>query len=159
MRKIDKIIVHCSASHWGNLEEVRFWHLEKGWKDIGYHFLIENKYTLYTDFVRQQPNSFSNGRILQGRSVSEYGAHVKGMNKSTIGICLIGVSVFSAKQKRSLYRLLMGLVKKYKLSYKDVLGHYECPTGKAQGKTCPNLDMNHIRKSLKWRLRFVGYFK
>ena len=43
MRKIDKIIVHCTATPEGRhttVEDVRRWHLDRGWSDIGYHFLI-----------------------------------------------------------------------------------------------------------------------
>ena len=35
MRKINKIIIHCSASDFGNAQRVREWHLERGWSDIG----------------------------------------------------------------------------------------------------------------------------
>ena len=44
MRKIRKIIIHCSATPEGkdiDAEEIRQWHLDKGWRDIGYHYVIK----------------------------------------------------------------------------------------------------------------------
>ena len=45
MRKINKFIVHCSATREGQdvtVETIRKWHVEgRGWSDIGYHFYID----------------------------------------------------------------------------------------------------------------------
>ena len=49
MRKINKIIVHCTATQESkdvSLDEVRRWHLNRGWRDIGYHFLIQRDGTV-----------------------------------------------------------------------------------------------------------------
>ena len=76
MRKINKIIVHCTATQESkdvSVDEVRRWHLKRGWKGIGYHYVV-----------------LLDGTIEYGRSVYEPGAHVKGMNKNSIGICYIG---------------------------------------------------------------------
>ena len=77
MRQIDKIIVHCSATREGeNFEvaEIRKWHVEgRGWSDIGYHFYID----LY-------------GEIHKGRDIAKIGAHCKGHNRNSIGICYCG---------------------------------------------------------------------
>ena len=43
MRRIDKIILHCSATQEGKnikTETIRKWHLKRGWRDIGYHFVV-----------------------------------------------------------------------------------------------------------------------
>ena len=76
MREINKIIVHCSATREGeNFEvaEIRKWHLARGFSDIGYHFYID----LY-------------GEIHKGRDISKIGAHCKGHNRNSIGICYCG---------------------------------------------------------------------
>ena len=76
MREINKIIVHCSATREGeNFEvaEIRKWHLARGFNDIGYHFYID----LY-------------GEIHKGRDISKIGAHCKGHNRNSIGICYCG---------------------------------------------------------------------
>ena len=44
MRRIKKVIIHCSATPEGRdvkTETIRQWHLDKGWSDIGYHYVIE----------------------------------------------------------------------------------------------------------------------
>lgn len=82
MRKINEIIVHASATKKGWWEgrgveairdEFRRWHKSNGWDDIGYHFVID-----------------TDGAIAKGREVSVMGAHVKGKNRNSIGICLVG---------------------------------------------------------------------
>ena len=76
MREINKIIIHCSATREGeNFEvaEIRKWHLARGFNDIGYHFYID----LY-------------GEIHKGRDITKIGAHCKGHNRNSIGICYCG---------------------------------------------------------------------
>ena len=76
MREINKIIVHCSATREGEnyeVAEIRKWHLARGFSDIGYHFYID----LY-------------GEIHKGRDINKIGAHCKGHNRNSIGICYCG---------------------------------------------------------------------
>jgi N-acetylmuramoyl-L-alanine amidase len=76
-RKINKIIVHCSATREGqhiDVDTIRDWHTNgRGWSDIGYHYII------YLD-----------GTVHAGRPVERSGAHTKGHNSNSIGICYIG---------------------------------------------------------------------
>ena len=82
MRPIAEIIVHCAATqqNWMHgksldqkIEEIRRWHRSRGWSDIGYHFVIDR-----------------NGDAGLGRPIGRTGAHVKGHNTGTIGVCLLG---------------------------------------------------------------------
>lgn len=83
MRKITEIIVHCTATRadwWASkrtsekVREIKRWHVQdRGWADIGYHFLIDR-----------------DGTIAKGRDIARDGAHVQGKNKGTIGISLFG---------------------------------------------------------------------
>lgn len=76
MRKINKIILHCSATKEGKnftVEDITLWHKERGFKTIGYHFVI------YLD-----------GSVHVGRLIEDIGAHVSGHNSDSIGICYIG---------------------------------------------------------------------
>lgn len=83
MRNINEIIVHCSATkpEWmadrpvaDKVAEIRRWHVEeRGWRDIGYHVVIDR-----------------DGSVMDGRPISQAGAHVRGHNANSIGICLIG---------------------------------------------------------------------
>ena len=67
MRRIDQIIVHCTATPAGretSVDEIRRWHLERGFSDIGYHFVIG-----------------LDGCIEDGRPLVKIGAHCKGKNR------------------------------------------------------------------------------
>lgn len=73
---VDWLVVHCSATppHMDIGEDwIRGEHVKKGWDDIGYHVVIRR-----------------NGVREFGRPLDVRGAHVKGYNSNSIGICLIG---------------------------------------------------------------------
>ncbi len=76
MRKINKIIIHCSATREGediSAATIDRWHRDRGWSGIGYHYIVS-----------------LNGNIEYGRPIDKQGAHVKNHNKGSIGICYIG---------------------------------------------------------------------
>ena len=76
MRKIDRIVVHCSATRENadySVDDIRGWHKQRGFRDIGYHFLIG-----------------LSGDIKKGRPIEQVGAHAKGYNTHSIGICYVG---------------------------------------------------------------------
>lgn len=76
MRRIDKIILHCSATPEGKpftVEDIRRWHKGNGWSDIGYHYVVH-----------------LDGSVHAGRPESMVGAHCRGYNGSSIGVCYIG---------------------------------------------------------------------
>lgn len=141
MRKINLLVVHCSGSDlkeddsierikhlhtspknipmkWGKYETNGF-----SWNDIGYHFVITK-----------------DGVIHIGRPIEEIGAHVKGFNASSVGICLTGESDFSEAQFKALRKLVNDLISNLGLSIIDVLGHYEL----TRGKTCPNFNVQKV---------------
>ena len=82
-RRIDEIIVHCSATRPGWMDgkplearvaEIRRWHVkDRGWSDIGYHWIIDR-----------------DGKVMAGRTEEKPGAHCRGRNRHSIGICLLG---------------------------------------------------------------------
>lgn len=131
MRKIKEIIIHCSATPPSmdiGAKEIRDWHVNfNGWSDIGYH-----------DIIRR------NGRIEEGRPLSRIGAHCKGHNRNSIGICLVGgtretrpkvpENNFTVEQFKSLQRLLGA----YSVQYPDakIYGHNEFSS-----KACPSFDV------------------
>ena len=138
MRKINKIIIHCSASEFGNAQRIREWHLEKGWSDIGYHYVINNGKVFKDDKINQR---VQDGFIEKGRDDSIVGAHTQGQNSNSIGICLIGNKDFTKEQFNSLDTLLDSLLKAYNLAKNDVYGHYNFSS-----KTCPNFDVQEFMK-------------
>lgn len=76
MREINKIIIHCSDTPEGRDDraaDIRRWHLERGFGDIGYHYIID-----------------LDGTIEAGRDIDVAGAHCAGHNAKSIGICYVG---------------------------------------------------------------------
>jgi len=77
MRNINIIIIHCSATRPNmdiGLAEIRDWHVNgNAWSDVGYHRIIRR-----------------DGTLENGRSFGVAGAHCKGHNHDSIGICLVG---------------------------------------------------------------------
>lgn len=136
MRNIKKIIIHCSASDNKNHDSIaviRRWHKAKGYKDVGYHYFI-NKL----------------GRIEQGRPLEQIGAHVRGHNRDSIGICLSGLNHFTDKQRESLKKLLK-TIKKLTSKNLPVYPHNKF----TKKKTCPNFD---IEKFLNGNLEIIKQY-
>jgi N-acetylmuramoyl-L-alanine amidase len=145
-RKIDTIVIHCSATEFGNRHLFARWHKKLGWDDVGYHFIITNSYPTKRSWYEKKPDFKSDGKIEKGRPADIAGAHVRLHNENTIGICLVGDRTFTSKQFLSLKKIIASLRRKFKIS--SIKGHYEFDTGAEQGKTCPNIDMDWLRKLL-----------
>ncbi len=138
MREIDKIIVHCSASEFGSARLIDRWHRERGWRMIGYHYVILNGYRRKGVYSEDD-----DGLIEPGRPLELVGAHCRGYNKTSIGICLIGDRLFSEKQLfYALPSLVRELMEKFGLGLEDIYGHREFN----RAKSCPNLDVREVLK-------------
>jgi ssDNA-binding Zn-finger/Zn-ribbon topoisomerase 1 len=153
----EKIFIHCSDSDFGNMSLIRKWHSDpppkgRGWRTIGYHFVIPNGYPTCHHMRNAIRWEFLDGTVEVGRPLdsdpyidkSEAGAHVYGFNSKSIGICLIGTKFFTKNQLISLKKVCIDLCIHFKLDIKDVLGHYEFDSN----KTCPNINMLVFRKFL-----------
>jgi len=127
MRKIKKIIIHCSDSTWGSAGVIKKWHLARGWTDCGYHYIILNG-----QISKRTRHEWKDGLIEPCRPIETAGAHCRGHNKDSIGICLIGKKSFSYRQMKSLTFLVESLKNQFPGS--DVFGHNEF----SKYKTCPN---------------------
>jgi len=133
MRKIDEIIVHCTAtrsdfmsdhSTAAKVKEVTRWHLDRGFSQCGYHYLIDR-----------------DGTVAEARPVEKAGAHAKGHNAHSIGISLFGghggdqddkfAENFTPEQDRALRRLIAQLRMEYP-AIKTIRGHNE-----VSAKMCP----------------------
>lgn len=116
------IVVHCSDTPNGrphNAADIDRWHKERGWAGIGYHFVI-----------------LLDGTVESGRPLDTPGAHVRGYNDESIGICLIGRDEFTNAQMRSLEGLVIAMKSNHRQA--DVVGHYDLDSA---GKTCPNFNV------------------
>ena len=130
-RTIKEIIVHCAATPEGKhftVDDVKKWHKQQGWSDIGYHYVIH-----------------LDGSIHLGRDVDKIGAHCAagGHNTYSIGVCYIGGCAADGKtakdtrtpeQKDSLLYILKELKKLYPNA--KIYGHHDFDKGKA----CPSFD-------------------
>lgn len=123
MRKIERHIIHCSASEFGDVAEIRQWHLARGWRDVGYHFIIRQ-----------------DGEIEVGRQLSEIGAHCEGFNATSVGTCLIGNTKFTPAQfasLRKIHAMLQALFPSITPhGHRDFNPH----------KTCPNFEVAGVLK-------------
>lgn len=138
MRKISKIIIHCSDSPDLRTEvdaaEIRAWHLERGFSDIGYHAVV-----------------LRDGTVEVGRPESLMGAHCYGHNRGSLGICWVGRDVPTNIQFEALVGRVADWCIQYSVPVEAVLGHREAaPLG---GKTCPNLGMGEFRLHVRNRMR------
>ena len=132
------IVVHCSATKPSmdiGASEIREWHKARGFKDIGYHFVIRRS-----------------GTIERGREESESGAHVEGWNSVSIGICLVGgidehgksEQNFTPAQMNALKSLLCIMLKKYEGA--ELRGHRDF---RGVMKDCPCFDVRSWYKGIK----------
>lgn len=139
-RQIKRIILHCSASAWGDASAIDKWHKERGWEGIGYHYVIVGGRVAAS---RYDPNA--DGWVQKGRPIETQGAHCLGHNEDSIGVCLIGERHFTPEQLlTALPVVLASLLKEYGLTVDDIYGHYELD----DKKTCPNIEMNRYRAVL-----------
>jgi N-acetylmuramoyl-L-alanine amidase len=122
MRRIDEIIVHCSATAEGRAfttDDIRQWHTSppRNWRDIGYHYVIE-----------------IDGSIHKGRPIVQQGAHCSegGHNRHSIGVCYVGGCAKNGKtpkdtrtpeQKNALVQLLTELHSQFPMA--RLYGHRE----------------------------------
>lgn len=136
MTRIDFIAIHCSATPAGSdigAADIRRWHREKGWRDIGYHYVIR-----------------LDGTVEPGRAETIPGAHEPRINRNSIAICLVGGSpktgsaahkkglgenTYTAEQWEALEQLVRQLAQKYPNA--EVLGHRDVPGVR---KACPSFD-------------------
>jgi len=136
MRLLKQVFIHCSDSEWGNAKIIDEWHKSNGWDGIGYHYVINNCYPTSDTFKHHFPVVGNDGRIEVGRDIEKAGAHARGYNENSVGICLIGEDSFTSSQLNSLATLIA-----YRYPDLEIKAHYE-----VSGKTCPNIDIEVIKE-------------
>ena len=150
-RVINEIVVHCTATPEGEdytVQDIKKWHTQKGWSDIGYHYVI-----------------YRDGSIHAGRPVDIAGAHATGHNSHSIGVVYVGgcgadgktgKDTRTVKQKASLTALLKRLCKLYPKA--KIYGHRELSRDQnGDGiispwefeKECPSFDAENLRRELR----------
>ena len=129
-REIKLLVIHCSATRCNvsfPVEQLRECHLQRGFKDVGYHFYITR-----------------NGEVHQCRPVSEPGAHVRGFNRHSIGICYEegldeeGRPADTRTQAQRFALIDLLAILKHQYPEAQVLGHYQLSAN--IHKACPCFD-------------------
>lgn len=146
---IDAIVIHCSATRAGqdiHAADIDKWHKERGFKEIGYHYVID-----------------LDGSVEFGRALPKDGAHCNtsgtsgvNYNKHSIGICYVGgldengepADTRTDEQKTAMHELVLRLIEKYPIV--EVIGHRDAsPDKNGDGiisrnewiKQCPCFDV------------------
>ena len=128
MKKPEGIILHCTATRENQsitVKTIRNWHKQRGWDDIGYHFVIGTK-----------------GQLWAGRSLEYQGAHTKGHNK-TVGVAYVGgLTADGHRAKDTMNELqeatLLRLLEVLRAKYGDLPLHGHNEFG---NKACPSFDV------------------
>lgn len=135
--KIDTIVLHATATPEGReitVEEIDKWHKARGFDMVGYHYIIDLQ-----------------GKVHKGRCITQVGAHAKGHNTNSIGICYVGgldqdknaKDTLRPIQKNSMSSLLLALKWVLRKPLK-VVGH-----NKLSNKQCPCFDVN---RKFEWEV-------
>ena len=136
MRTIKEIIIHCADTPEGRDDkaaDIDRWHKKRGFDRIGYHYVID-----------------LDGTIEAGRDTECIGAHCKGHNTNSIGICYIGGAdrdtlkpkdTRTDEQKKSLLLLLKYLRQRYPDA--KIYGHRDF-----SDKPCPSFDAKKEYESI-----------
>lgn len=132
------IVLHCSATRENQnftIEQLEACHKARGFRTIGYHFYITKDGTLYP-----------------GRPESQIGAHAKGYNAHSIGICYEGgldahgrsKDTRTEAQKITMEELLRSLLVDYPDA--EIVGHRDLPN---VHKDCPCFDTKAWLKEIR----------
>ena len=144
MREITRVILHCSATKEDqdiNAATIRVWHMSapRNWSDIGYHFVVK-----------------LDGTIESGRPINRAGAHTKGHNKDSIGVCYVGgldhsghpKNTMTTEQRSAIKRLCRALCLVLNQPL-DLHGHREY-----SAKACPSFEVAEVFGQLQqWMAR------
>lgn len=133
--KINRVTIHITATpSTTTVEQIRKAHKSQGWKDVGYHWLVDSK-----------------GVIHKGRDEKLVGSHVGGYNKNNIGISYIARGsdtdsnakpynkYMTEAQRIGLIKITAEVLHRYGLTTKELYGHNDftklkaCPCFKVRG--------------------------
>jgi len=147
--RVTKIVLHhAAAPRSTTVEDIKRWHMEKGWRDIGYHWLLTDA-----------PDSPVGPQMHIGRAHDlderwepwERGAHAKGHNSHTMGVCLVGNHSIEPPSKAALDLLhgwLVAFCLTLRLGPDDIVGHRELEGAATE---CPGglVDLDAIRQRVR----------
>ena len=113
---INLIVLHHAEASSCTAKDIHWWHVCNGYSGIGYHYFINKK-----------------GEIFKGRPDNTVGAHAKGYNSTSIGVCFEGrynKEVMPQAQIKAGRELVAYLKNKYNITevkrHKDLIAT-DCP--------------------------------
>ena len=143
------IVIHHSATNGGNAAEFNKLHRDRGWDEMGYHFVITNG------------DGGPNGQVQIGSRwrKQKWGAHTGGTddneyNEYGIGICLVGNFMNhnpTAKQLKAARELVAYLMKTYDIPMQNLIGHKDAPN--ALTECCGRVFYRYFHGTFKSQLR------
>jgi N-acetyl-anhydromuramyl-L-alanine amidase AmpD len=156
--KPEYIVIHTAAFRGKNCDAklIDEWHRARGWSQIGYHYVILN------DRHEHKPD----GLIEEGRPINLSGAHARGINSKSIGICCVGhgdYDDFTSAQYVSLIKIIKNLQQQFAIPTNNVIGHRELNLLVDKGlvsesyrtnKSCPGsmVDLTLLRKRVESKM-------
>jgi len=139
-RDVNLLVVHCSATPVTmdiGAKEIREWHTSspRNWSDIGYHYVIR-----------------LDGKLEKGRPLYKSGAHARGYNKNSVGVCIVGggdknmkpENTMNKEQEKTLVNLIVEL--DWTFLDMEIKGHNELSS-----KACPSFDVQEWLDNLGYK--------
>ena len=138
-RELTSIVIH-TTDNYATVDQMRRFHRSIGWDDIGYHYIVDQ-----------------DGSVYEGRPLDKAGAHVRNGNANSIGVAWIGAGSPTEEQYRALVTWTYALMVNYEIDFGGLFGHNDFESAQAQGKTCPNLDMQQFKVDIfRTHLKYIG---
>lgn len=132
--KCSYIVIHHSATDPDtSIDDIRTAHLARGFVDIGYHYLIRR-----------------DGTVVPGRPEHQEGAHARGLNRHSLGVCCLGnfeETEPDPRQIQSLIELVRELAQRHAVPPHRIIGHRDVMkiASSATVTVCPG---THLAKHL-----------
>jgi hypothetical protein len=129
---ISRIVLHHSASprETTTIEDIRRWHIGRGFSDVGYHFVIEG-----------------NGALRYGRQLDTVPAAQKGANAGTVAVCIVGDNTKTGEGWNEAQRIsahsLIAILRSVLGRRLAVCGHRDVAPSE-----CPGLEVQEVFQDL-----------
>ncbi len=136
-RRVTRVFLHCSA--WDDpmvgkdlVAEIRRWHRERGWNDIGYHFVVDRL-----------------GEVMTGRDLEKTPAAQYGHNRGTIAICVHGLTFPDKWHLGAQAGAVVSLAGTINTAFHGIVGWWG--HNEVSDKACPVFDHKALLQLDRWR--------
>lgn len=136
--EIDTIVIHCADTPNGSdrytILDIDRWHRDRGFRRDA---IVRSAFRPHLQSVGYHRVINVDGSVAKGRSIGEVGAHAKGANQTSVGICLLGTDAFTLPQWCALRETVTELRRLYE-GITRVIGHRDVP---GTLKSCPGFSV------------------